>query len=198
MNWPRVALLVVALTAPGSVAAQGHSVAASPIEIKITGPRVIRRGEVLKFHVTFTNQTERPLALRFPRWWEQTSKMYWRITDTGGRVLPPHVYTETQAGVCLIDGPISDWDIEVLAAGETRDYSYLASDPSDDFLFPRKGFYLVSLTYVLDPATPMAKAPYEVPSNEPQTYTAEQKLEMFKRTPRIETTSNEWQLYFVN
>ncbi len=36
-----------------------------------------------------------------------------------------------------------------------------------------------------------------MPSNEPNPYTPEQQLALFKHTPRIETTSNEWQLYLV-
>jgi hypothetical protein len=198
MNWPRLALVALALTAPFSMAAQDRSVLASPVEIRISGPRLIRRGDVLKFHVSFTNRTDGPLALRFPRWWEQTTKLVWRITDTGGHLLPPHIYTGPQLPFCPLDGPISDWEIEVLAPHETRDYSYLASDPSDYFSFPGKGFYAVSLTYILDPITHVAKAPYKVPSDEPQSYTPDQKLALFGRTPRIETTSNGWQLYLVD
>jgi hypothetical protein len=197
MNWPRLALAALALTCPLSVKAQVQSASPPSIEVKISGPRLIRRGDVLKFHVTFTNRTDGPLALRLPHWWEQSTKLSWRITDTGGRLLPPHTYAEPQLAFCPIDSPISDWDIEVLAPHETRDYSYLAGDPSDYFSFPKKGFYLISLSYILDPTTPVTKAPYEVPSNPPEPYTGDQKRDMFKRTPRIEATSNEWQVYFL-
>lgn len=159
MNWPRFTLLSLALATPLSVVAQDRSPLPSPVEIRISGPRLIRRGDALKFHVTFTNRADIPLALRFPHWWEQTTKLVWRINDVGGRLLPPHIDTGPQLPSCPIDNPISDWDIEVLAPHETRDYSYLAGDPSDYFSFPRKGFYVVSLTYILDPTTPVAKAP---------------------------------------
>jgi len=198
MRAVRLALVAVALVSPLPARAQAHVVSAPLIEVRISGPRLIRRGDDLKFLVTFTNRTDKPIALRLPRLWEDSTKLTWRVTDTSGHLLPPHVYTSPALPVCPITSPLSDWDIEVLAPHETRDYSYLAGDPSDAFSFPGKGFYRVSLKYVLDPSTPINKAPYEVPSNEPNLYTPDEKLAMFKQTPRIEATSDEWQLYLVD
>lgn len=159
---------------------------------------MIRRGDTLKFLVTFTNRTDEPIALRFPRPWENSTKLTWRVTDMRGHLLPPHIYTGAALPFCPITSPLSDWDIEVLAPHETRDYSYRVGDPSDDFSFPGKGFYRVSLTYILDPLTPIVKAPYEVPSDGPTLYTPDEKLAMFRQTPRIQTMSDEWQLYLID
>jgi hypothetical protein len=194
----RLALFAIAFALPLSARAQARPVSVSPIEVRISGPRLIRRGDALKFLVTFNNRTDKPIALRLPRLLEDTTKLNWRVTDTSGRLLPPHIYTGPALPFCPITSPLSDWDIEVLGPHETRDYSYRAGDPSDDFSFPGKGFYRVSLTYILDPSTPITKAPYEVPSNEPDPYTPDEKLTMFKQTPRIETISNEWQLYLID
>jgi len=198
MRAPRLALLAIALALPLPASAQARPVSASPIEVRISGPRLIHRGDALKFLVTFNNRTDKPVALRLPRLLEDTTKLSWRVTDTNGHLLPPHIYTGPALTFCPITSPLSDWDIEVLAPHETQDYSYRAGDPSDDFAFPGKGFYRVSLTYILDPSTPITKAPYEVPSNEPDPYTPDEKIAKFKQTPRIETTSNEWQLYLTD
>jgi hypothetical protein len=198
MRASRLALLAVALVFPVSARTEAHPASTSPIEVRISGPRLIRRGDALKFLVTFTNRTDKPIALRLPRLWDDPTKLTWRVTDTSGHLLPPHVYTDPALGFCPVTSPLSDLDIEVLAPHETRDYSYRAGDPSDEFSFPGKGFYRVSLTYILDPSTPIAKAPYEVPSNEPDPYTPDEKLALFKQTPRIETTSIEWQLYLID
>jgi len=198
MRASQLALLAVALVFPLTARAQAHSVPASPIEVRISGPRLIRRGDALKFLVTFTNRTDKPIALRLPRLWEDPAKLTWRGTDTSGHLLPRYIYTGPALGFCPVTSPLSDSDIEILAPHETRDYSYRAGDPSDEFSFRGKGFYRVSLTYILDPSTPITKAAYEVPSNEPDPYTPDEKLAMFKRTPRIETTSNEWQLYLID
>jgi hypothetical protein len=193
-----LALLATALALPLSAGTQEQLASVSPVEIRISGPHLIRRGDALRFQVRFTNRTDNPLALRLPRLSEDSAKLVWRVTDIGGRLLPPHTHTALSGSFCPVTSPLSDWDIEVLAPHETRDYSYRVGDPSDDFTFPGKGFYLVSLTYILDPATPIARAPYKVPSNEPHPYTPDQKLAIFKRTSRIETKSNEWQLYLAD
>ena len=198
MRASRLALLAIALVLPLPARAQTRPVLTSPIEVRISGPRLIRRGDALKFLVTFNNRTDKPIALRLPRLLEDTTKLSWRVTDTSGHLLPPHIHTGPALPFCPVTSPLSDWDIEVFAPHETRDYSYRAGDPSDDFSFPGKGFYRVSLTYILDASTRITKAPYEAPSNEPDPYTHDEKLAMFKQTPRIETTSNEWPLYLID
>ena len=169
---------------------------AQPIELRLTGPRLIRRGDHLKFTLTITNRSDAPAALRFPRiMGDTTTQFVWRVTDTGGRLLPPHVYEGPIESYCPVTSGPSDWDIVVLAPHETMKHDY-AGDPTDDFAFPGKGFYRISVKYVLDPNPRLVEAPYEVPNiDKPETYTAKEKIEMSRNMPHVEVTSNEWSMY---
>lgn len=169
---------------------------ASPVELTISGPRLIHRGDALKFQVTLTNRSAAPIAWRIPLFLETTG-FIWRITDTGGRLLPPYVYTGPVEYVCGLTSPPSDRDIFILQPQEKMEYAF-AGDPSDSFSFPGKGFYRVSLKYVLAPTTFVAEAPYRPPDEKPDPYTPRQKIDLLQRMPRFEATSNEWQLYLAD
>lgn len=148
-----------------------------PIEVRLNGPHLIRRGDHLKFAITITNRTDAPVALRFPRIdGDKTTQFIWRVTDAGGRLLPPHFYEGPIQVYCPVTSGPSDWDIVVLALHETMNYDYCC-DPTDDFAFPQKGFYRISLTYILDPDPKLVEAPYQVPTvGKPETYTPQQKI----------------------
>ncbi len=190
--------LLIALSmpaySPGQVQAPAATApAVSPIELTISGPRYIRRGDDLKFKVTLTNRSDKPVAFRPPFLYGDETRFVWRITDHGGRLLPPHIYDEVR-GICPVTGPVMDFMITVLQPGESMDYPF-TGDPSDSFVFPGKGFYRVTLSYILAPVQYVAVAPFRPPDEKPQAYTPQQKIEMIKNQPRFETKSNVWQMY---
>jgi len=171
--------------------------AASPLELQISGPRLIHRGQTLKFNVTLTNRSDKPVAFRFPFEFDDETRFAWRITDTGGRLLPPPVYTGPPIFVCPVTGPVTDSAITVLQPGEKMEYPN-AGDPSDQFAFPGKGFYRVTLTYVLVPTSYIEVARFRPPDKKPGRYTPQQKIEMLKAQPRFEAVSNVWQFYLAD
>jgi hypothetical protein len=189
--------LLIALSAPAYSSGQTQTPApsapaASPIELTISGPRYIRLGDDLKFKVTLTNRSDKPVAVRSPFLFGEETRFVWRITDYGGRLLPPHIYEKLF--VCPVTGPVMDFMITVLQPGEKMDYPF-AGDPSNSFVFPGKGFYKVTLSYVLAPTHYVTISPIRPPDEKPETYTPQQKVEMIKNQPRFETTSNVWQMY---
>jgi hypothetical protein len=190
--------LLIALSVPAYSSGQTQTSAPSgpaisPIELTISGPRYIRRGDDLKFKVTLTNRSDKPVAVRSHLLFGEETGFSWRITDYAGRPLPPHIYDE-KLFVCPVTGPVMDFMITVLQPGEKMDYPF-AGDPSDSFMFPGKGFYRVTLSYVLAPVQYVAVGPFRPPDEKPGAYTPQQKVEMIKNQPRFETTSNVWQMY---
>src|ERR1700730_18368099 len=79
-----------------------------PVEIIISGPHLIRRGEILKFKVTVTNRSDKPIALRFPFLYDDETRLVWNITNTSGRLLPPYSYDGPPIFVCPVTGPVND------------------------------------------------------------------------------------------
>jgi hypothetical protein len=53
--------------------------------LRISGPRLIRRGDKLKFNATLTNRSDKPAALRFPHSFFDRTQFDWRITNAVGR-----------------------------------------------------------------------------------------------------------------
>jgi hypothetical protein len=190
--------LLIALSVPAYSPGQAKMAApstltTSPIEVTISGSRYIRRGDDLKFKVTLTNRSDKPVAVRSHLLFGEETGFSWRITDYGGRVLPPHIYDE-KLFVCPVTGPVMDFMVTVLQPGETMDYPF-AGDPSNSFVFPGNGFYKVTLSYVLAPTQYVAVSPFRPPDEKPGEYTPQQKVAMIKTQPRFETTSNVWQMY---
>jgi hypothetical protein len=191
--------LLIALSfpaySPGQVQPTATAAATpSPIELTISGPRLIQRGDTLKFKVTLRNRSDKPVAVRPPVLYGEETRFVWRITDTDGRLLPPHVYDGPRQFICPVTGPVMDFMITVLQPGEKMDYPF-AGDPSDSYLFPRNGFYRVTLSYILAPTQYVAVSPFRRPDEKPDGYTPQQRVELLKNQPRFETTSNVWQMY---
>jgi hypothetical protein len=190
--------LLIALHMPAYSLGQAQTSAqsaptVSPIELTISGPRYIRLGDDLKFKLTLTNRSEKPVAVRLPVLFGDETRFVWRITDHGGRLLPPRTYDQVR-GVCPMTGPVMDFMIAVLQPGETMDFPF-AGDPSDSFVFPGKGFYRVTVSYVFAPTQYVAVSSMRPPDEKPEAYTPQQKVEMIKTQPRFETISNVWQMY---
>ena len=192
-----VALFACFLTAgPANSLDQAAPAVASPVQITISGPHLIRRGQTLKFNVTLTNHSDKPVALRFPFLFDDETRFVWNITNTSGRTLPPQVYDGPPVYYCPVTGAVNDMMISVLQPGEKMDYQF-AGDPSDDFVFTGKGYYHVSLKYVLAPTRNIEEARYHPPDEKPEPYTPRQKIEMLQNTPRFEAASNVWTMYLT-
>lgn len=192
-----VALFACFLTAgPAHSLDQAAPIAVAPVQISISGPHLIRRGETLKFNVTLTNRSDKPVALRFPFLFDDETRFLWNITNASGRTLPPQVYDGPPVYYCPVTGAVNDMMISVLQPGEKMDYQF-AGDPSDDFVFTGKGYYHVSLKYVLAPTRNIEEARYRPPDEKVELYTPRQKIEMLQNMPRIEATSNVWTMYLT-
>lgn len=188
-------LFSMAVPCPAPSHAQSSAPNASPIELRITGPHLIHLGDNLKFTVTLKNRTNKTIALRFPHSFLDDTQFDWRVTDSGRRLLPQHVY-DTR-GWCPIVGPVTDREITTLEPGQSTQTD-VAGDPSDFFFFTGKGFYRVTLRFTMMPTYGSVVCKLCPPLEKPEPYTPEQKIEMLKKTPSFEVSSNEWHMYLTD
>jgi hypothetical protein len=190
--------LLIALCVPAYSSGQTQTAApaASPIEIQISGPKVIRVGQDLHFKVTLINHSAVPMALTFWHDGWADSNFEWSITDTADRWLPPPTPIGPQPMVCLLSGAVSEEQIQVLVPGEKFVYTTKA-DPSNDFAFPGKGFYKVRLRFRFDPAT---LSPLDAVEREYKFLARGKpgpKRAMLYKTPKIDVSSNVWTMYLT-
>jgi hypothetical protein len=137
-------LLGLLLAFCGNGSAQ--KVPASPLELRISGPGLIRTGQTLLFKVTLINHSSAPIAISMREPGTSLSTFFWRITNSSGKENPtpePRLFWCPVTGVPLSP---SDSDIIVLRPGEHFDVKK-PGDPSDDFVFPGKGLYFVTFSY---------------------------------------------------
>lgn len=167
----------------------------APIGLRITGPRLMRRGDSLKFYVEMINRSGKPIAVRGGFGYYDATGFDWKITDTGGRVLPAPIYDGPPILICPVTGPVPDKVITILKPGEKADYSGYVGDPSNSFVFPGKGFYRVTLHYTLDQTKEVAVCQFCGTSQEE--YTPQQKVDILKSMGNFEATSNVWQMYLT-
>ena len=189
--------LLFALPLPAIPASQAvDSAPKPPVEMRISGPRLIRRGDKLNFHVEMINRSDKPIAVRPQFGYYDATGFEWRITDAGGRVLPAPVYDGPPIFICPVTGPVPDKMITILKPGEKADYSEYVSDPSNSFVFKGKGFYRATLSYRLQQTNNVAVCDL-CGQGEPEEYTPQQKVDMLKSMGTFEATSNEWQMYLT-
>ncbi len=130
-------------TPPVLTASSDEPASPAQVELEITGPRLINRGDTLHFHAFLTNRSAETIIVPAPDGMLQPV-MNWKITDTVGKDLPvPHY----GVGYCPVTSrpAVSDADFVSLKSGERMEIPVLG-DPSDLVLFPGKGFYRISLT----------------------------------------------------
>lgn len=189
---------IVALGCAGWAAARPQTIttSSSPLEIQISGPRQIHRGFPIRMDVKFSNRSAAPLALRPPIFYGDDTRIAWAVTDGAGRILPPPLLKERLL-ICPVTGPLMDWNITVLGPGETLQYEF-AGDPSDAVVFGDKGFYRISLHYVMTATNRVAVGQFRPPTEQPATYTPEQKVAMIRNAARLEATSNEWVVFLAD
>jgi len=164
----------------------------SPIELVISGQQITRVSGDLKLTVTVINRSNAPIAFSWVHDGWADSTFGWTITDSADRPLPWPVH-EPQYMVCLLSGPASESEIQVLQSGKKYSFSV---DPSDNFAFHGKGFYKVKLRYLFDPGgvTPVESMPRESPG-EPGVPLSYPKRAVLRQTPKIDVTSNVWTFY---
>ena len=194
--------LLLALGLPGDSHGQTPSSAPaveSPIEIQISGPKLIRVGQDLHFKVTLINHSAEPIALTDVLDGWADSNYQWSITDTADRMLPPPTPTGSQGMICLLNGPVPEASIQVIEPGEKFLYTTKA-DPSRDFAFPGKGFYKVKLRFVFDPARLAPLDALERDHNRLPDYAPKPgpKRVLLYKTPKIDISSNVWTMYLTN
>ena len=190
-------LIALSVSAHSPRQTQSSAPAESPIEIQISGPKVIHVGQDLHFKVTLVNRSAAPVVLTYVHDGWADSNFQWSITDTADRLLSPPTPTGPQQLVCLMSGPVPEERIQIIEPGEKFLYT-TNEDPPDDFAFPGKGFYKVKLRFSFDPAT---LAPLEALERDykllPYAPKPGPKRVMLYRTPKIDVSSNIWTMYLT-
>lgn len=131
---------------------QSEQTAASPylIELVISGPRVVHVGENLWFTATLTNRSGQVVAVPSARsqGWMYMGGEWWKIVDKSGKPLqfkpPVDLPFDNMRGAPALH----DSDFVLLKPGEKIEYQHeTLGDPSDKFIFPRRGAYFLSLSW---------------------------------------------------
>jgi hypothetical protein len=133
---------------PAATAHDNEAPAPAAVELEIKGPRLIHRGEELKFRVFLTNRSAQTIIIPSPKGAFQPS-MLWTITDSAGKSLPP---PPPLGFFCPVTGrpAVGDADFISLKSGEQIEIP-VDGDPTDSVMFSGKGFYRISLTYMFYP-----------------------------------------------
>jgi hypothetical protein len=171
------------------------------VQLIISGPRLIRADQDLKFRAFLVNRSAEPIVVPSPTGWYQ-AVLTWKITDTSGRLLPPN-----KRGMVFGDNvgagqgaAFKDADFVLLKPGDKTKIMNLG-DPADRFVFGGKGFYEVTLQYSFSPPLDTS---HIVAGQEPNaehsqfglyhsTLSPELKSRLLKNP--IEVTSNKWKMY---
>jgi hypothetical protein len=168
------------------------SPARASVELEISGPRLIRAGQNLRFRAFLVNLSPQLIAVPSPTGVYGPS-FNWTITDTTGRVLPvPSLF------ICGTKSApsVGDKDFIFLQPGE-RTQIMDVGDPSSYFLFTGKGFYRVSLTLEFIPPRiwHSADGSHTYYSGISGSTMAPDKQDHLLNAPTIETASNSWTVF---
>lgn len=175
-------------SAPQDISAQNSA----PVELKISGPRLIHVGDNLKFRAFLVNRSSQLIA--FPSPTSQYGRStYWTVTDGVGRELPGPIFY-----VCgtVARASVADSDFVFLRPGERMEITN-PGDPSSNVFFNGKGFYRVSLSIDFTPPTIRHSADgtltyYTGISGSTMSPDKQEKL---LNTPKLQATSNVWTMY---
>jgi len=193
----RFLLLALASICSASPGQTGQSAKPAPVELAISGPSVIHRGDKLWFTATLTNRSDAtiavPSATSSIAWWYMIDGG-WSITDKKGKELaskPTGAFDNVNSMPTFKDS-----DFVLLKPGEQIEYDHeILGDPSDRFLFPGNGIFDVSLRWHF--CTPTVK---DVP-NGAVAYTcgvtrslSQPLKEILLATPSVDVNSNVWHL----
>jgi len=183
-------------------AASQTEVRSAPVDVQliISGPRLIRANQDLKFRAFLVNRSTEPIVVPSPIGWYQAF-LTWKIMDAAGKILPPNEHwTVLIDHVGAGNGPaFKDADFVLLKPGERTEIMNLG-DPADQFLFGGKGFYEVTLQYSFSPPLNTNQILVQGPNPEHSqaglyhsTLNSELRSRLLKNP--IETTSNTWKMY---
>ena len=198
--WPVAAFWLFLGSASGE-AKHGRSAAAaeSPLELQISGPRLIQRGQKLKFKGVVINRSHVPVAFAFRQGgWDCDGAFRWMIVDLSDHLLPPPPREPVQGMICCLTDSVGENEIVVLQPGEKRETPELG-DPSNLYAFPRNGFYRVSLRLMYSPAFVVDDEhgrPRQLKREE--VIEPKSKLELAVKTGPIDVTSNAWNVYLAD
>lgn len=128
------------------------------LELVITGPKSVRRGQGMRFDSALINHSAAPIVINAPNpalvrlhgYFELT----WSATEASrGMVMP------RQIGICPVGGPgfahpgnwvVHDDQVTVLQPGQRYELDY-RDDPSDYLQLSRRGHYLLTKSYRFEP-----------------------------------------------
>jgi len=172
-----------------------------PVEVRISGPGLIRVGQEVRFKVLVTNRSSHPIVIADRSAGKMWSNFSWSVLSGIGDAVPT---APIHPGDILVDDiapGLFDRDLHVLQAGEKLLYG-LAGDPTvsacypsgeemkclEKRVFPGKGTYRVRLHYRFTPA-----GEWDYKDRPTGTLTLRPRnIEVLKMTPPVDVTSNEW------
>lgn len=188
-----LSLLAALATVPIPLSyAQGES--PTSVELRLSGPRLVRRGDALHFKAVLVNRSTKPVAFALRQGgWDCDGVFSWTVTDTGDHLLPPVPREPVRGMICCLTSGISEEEVIVLQPGEKHEVAEL-SDPSDSFAFHGKGFYRVTLQFLFRPGL--------VDQGNGRSFEevvkSGSKLELAFKTGTVGATSNVWNVYLTD
>jgi len=174
---------------------------APPVELRISGPGVIRVGQEVRFKVLLTNHSSHPIVVADRSAGKMWSNFAWTVVDKNGDAVPTAPVKPGQILVDDIAGVLFDRELHVLEP-EARLLYRLADDPTvsscypsgekmkclEKRIFPGKGTYRVRLHYRF---SPKGEWDYkDLPTG--RLTLSPGNVEVLKMTPPVDITSNEW------
>lgn len=192
-----IALLFSLLAALGTLAvppSKAQRDVPTLVELQLSGPRLIRRGDTLHFKAVLVNRSTKPVAFALRQGgWDCDGVFSWAITDAGGHLLPPVPRDPIQGMICCLTSGISEEEVIVLQPGEKHEVPAL-SDPSDVFAFHGKGFYKVTLQFLFRPGI----VNQEDGRSFEEVVKSGSKLDLAFRTGAVGAVSNIWNVYLAD
>jgi hypothetical protein len=166
----------------------------SRLDLRISGPHLVRRGDKLKFKAAIINRSPQPVAFALRQGgWDCDGVFSWKITDTGDNLLPPVPREPIRGMVCCLTSGVSEDELIVLQPGEKFAVPEIIGDPSDEFAFPRNGFYRVSLNLLYRPGIIEDNGRKIKDIVKPGS-----KWELALKTGAIGAVSNTWNVYLTD
>lgn len=166
------------------------------VELQLSGPRLIRRGDRLQFKAVLVNLSAKPVAFALRQGgWDCDGVFTWTITDTGDHLLPPVPREPVRGMICCLTSGISEEEMIVLRPGEKLEVRDLQlGDPSNLFAFPGKGFYKVTLQFLFRPGI----VNQEDGRSLEEVLKSGSKLDLAFKTGAVGATSNVWNVYLAD
>jgi len=179
------------------------------IELKISGPGLIRTGREVRFKIIVANRLSHPIIIADRSTGNELSNFTWSIVNATGKEVPTGPIDPkhpTKVWIDTMAGPLSDTAVHVLVPGAELLYKR-ASDPTvasceprfaklDGMecvlrrIFPGKGVYRFQLHYRFAPA-----GKWDYTDNILKTLTlSPANIEVLQTTPAVDIASNEWRV----